>query len=88
MSLVQIYECLCDQARLRILNALSGGPLCVCHLQEILGERQVKISKHLGYLKRHGIVGPHAGEIYAWYDNEWGYVNRMAELTYKVAASL
>ncbi len=27
-------------------------------------------------------------KIYAWYDNEWGYVNRMAELTRKIAASL
>ena len=27
-------------------------------------------------------------KIYAWYDNEWGYVNRMLELTRKVAASL
>jgi len=56
MSLVQIYECLCDQTRLRILNLLGAGPLCVCHLQEILGEPQVKVSKHLGYLKRHGLV--------------------------------
>lgn len=27
-------------------------------------------------------------KIYAWYDNEWGYMNRMAELTAKVIASL
>ena len=27
-------------------------------------------------------------KIYAWYDNEWGYMNRMMELTEKVAASL
>lgn len=27
-------------------------------------------------------------KLYAWYDNEWGYVNRMAELTRKVAAFL
>ena len=27
-------------------------------------------------------------KIYAWYDNEWGYANRMVELTRKVAASL
>ena len=27
-------------------------------------------------------------KIYAWYDNEWGYVNRMMELTAKVAQSL
>ncbi len=27
-------------------------------------------------------------KIYAWYDNEWGYVNRMMELAAKVAATL
>jgi len=27
-------------------------------------------------------------KIYAWYDNEWGYVNRMMELAAKVAESL
>ncbi len=27
-------------------------------------------------------------KIYAWYDNEWGYVNRMADLTAMIAASL
>lgn len=27
-------------------------------------------------------------KIYAWYDNEWGYVNRMMDLLAKVAASL
>ncbi|UJS26396.1 ArsJ-associated glyceraldehyde-3-phosphate dehydrogenase [Thiothrix winogradskyi] len=27
-------------------------------------------------------------KIYAWYDNEWGYMNRMMELTGKVVASL
>ena len=56
MELVQIYECLCDRTRLRILHLLLDGPLCVCHFQEILREPQVKISKHLGYLKRHGLV--------------------------------
>jgi len=56
MDLVTIYECLCDKTRLRILNLLIQGPLCVCHIQEILKEPQVKISKHLGYLKIHGLV--------------------------------
>ena len=27
-------------------------------------------------------------KIYAWYDNEWGYVNRMIDLTCKVAEAL
>lgn len=56
VDLVQIYQCLCDRTRLRILNILADGPLCVCHLQEILDEPQVKISKHLRYLKENGLV--------------------------------
>lgn len=56
MELIKIYDCLCDRTRLRILNLLLEGPLCVCHFQEILREPQVKISKHLGYLKRNGLV--------------------------------
>lgn len=56
MELITIYECFCDRTRLRILNLLNQGPLCVCHLQDILDEPQVKISKHLSYLKTHGLV--------------------------------
>ena len=56
MELVQIYECLCDATRLRILNLLSHGPLCVCHFQQVLGEPQVKISKHLAYLRARRLV--------------------------------
>jgi ArsR family transcriptional regulator len=56
MELVKIYECLCDETRLRVLNILAQGPLCVCHFQEILREPQVKISKHLAYLRSRGLV--------------------------------
>jgi len=56
MKLLAIYRCLCDETRLRILHLLSVKPLCVCHLQEVLGEPQVKISKHLAYLKVQGMV--------------------------------
>ena len=56
MKLVKIYECLCDPTRLRLLNVLAQGPLCVCHFQAILREPQVKISKHLAYLKARGLV--------------------------------
>lgn len=56
MELIKIYECLCDRTRLRILHLLGQGPLCVCHFQEILGEPQVKVSKHLGYLRSRGLV--------------------------------
>ncbi|HEX2099441.1 MAG TPA: metalloregulator ArsR/SmtB family transcription factor [Candidatus Synoicihabitans sp.] len=56
MDLIQIYQCLCDRTRLRILHLLCQGPLCVCHFQALLGEPQVKISKHLAYLKARGVV--------------------------------
>ncbi|MEP6955855.1 MAG: metalloregulator ArsR/SmtB family transcription factor [Chthoniobacterales bacterium] len=56
MDLIQIYECLCDLTRLRILYLLTQGPLCVCHFQEALDEPQVKVSKHLAYLRTRGLV--------------------------------
>lgn len=56
MKIVQIYRCLCDETRLRILHLLKQGPLCVCHFQEILQLSQVAVSKHLAYLRRTGMV--------------------------------
>jgi len=56
MNLATIFECLCDPTRLRILHLLSQGPLCVCHFQSVLKEPQVKISKHLRYLRMRGMV--------------------------------
>lgn len=55
-NLLRIYQCLCDETRLRMLNLLLHGPLCVCHFQEILDEPQVKISKHLAYLREKGLA--------------------------------
>ena len=56
MKLLSVYQCLCDPTRLRLLHLLSIRALCVCHFQEILGEPQVKISKHLAYLKARGMA--------------------------------
>ncbi len=56
MEFTHIFKCLSDVQRLRILNLLSAGPLCVCHIQEILGEGQVKVSKQLRYMKELGVV--------------------------------
>lgn len=55
-DLVTLFQALGDMTRLRLLNLLSGGELCVCYLVEILGESQPKISRHLGYLRRAGVV--------------------------------
>ncbi|MBN8710148.1 MAG: hypothetical protein BGO12_08030 [Verrucomicrobia bacterium 61-8] len=55
-DLVQVYECLCDVTRLRILNLLIHSPLCVCHIEAIIGGPQARISRHLAYLKGHQMV--------------------------------
>jgi glyceraldehyde 3-phosphate dehydrogenase len=34
------------------------------------------------------VVNKRMVKLYAWYDNEWGYSNRMAELACKVASCL
>ena len=56
MDLTDIYQCLCDRTRLRILHLLTRTSLCVCHFQKILQEPQVKISKHLAYLRGRKMV--------------------------------
>ena len=56
MKLIEIYQCLCDETRLRILNLLSESPLCVCHIQASLGKSQVLISQHLAYLRQRKMV--------------------------------
>ena len=56
MDLIQIYQCFCDATRLRIIHLLTKGPLCVCHFQDILELPQTKVSQHLAYLRKRGLV--------------------------------
>jgi len=56
MFLLDIHRCLGDETRLRIMHLLARGQLCVCHFQTVLAIPQAAISKHLAYLRRHGLV--------------------------------
>lgn len=55
-TLVSLFAALADRTRLRILNLLRGREVCVCYFVEILGETQPKVSRHLAYLRRVGLV--------------------------------
>ncbi len=55
-DLAQLFAALADSTRLRLLNLLSGREVCVCYFVEILDQPQPKISRHLAYLRRAGIV--------------------------------
>jgi ArsR family transcriptional regulator len=53
-----VFAALADRTRLRLLNLMSGGEVCVCFFVEILGEPQPKVSRHLAYLRQAGLVEP------------------------------
>ena len=50
------FQALGDNTRLRLLNLMGDQEVCVCYFVEILEQFQPKISRHLAYLRRAGIV--------------------------------
>ena len=50
------FKALADRTRLRLLNLMREDEVCVCFFVEILKTNQPKISRHLAYLRRAGIV--------------------------------
>ena len=56
VDLTPLFAALSDRTRLRLLNLMSGREVCVCYFVEILKQGQPKISRHLAYLRRAGIV--------------------------------
>jgi ArsR family transcriptional regulator len=51
-----LFRALADPTRLRLLNLIAEREICVCYFVEILRISQPKISRHLAYLRRAGIV--------------------------------
>lgn len=51
-ALAEGFKALADSNRLRLLNLLRNGELCVCDLMEALDMPQSKVSRHLSYLKK------------------------------------
>ena len=55
-SLDQFFRALADPTRLRLLNLIARQELCVCYFVHVIDVPQPKISRHLAYLRRAGIV--------------------------------
>lgn len=55
-SLDRLFRALADPTRLRLLNLIAEQEICVCYFVEVLNAPQPKISRHLAYLRRAGIV--------------------------------
>jgi len=52
----RLFQGLADCTRLRLLNLMADQEVCVCYFVEILELPQPTISRHLGYLRRAGLV--------------------------------
>lgn len=55
-DLALLFAALSDRTRLRLLNLMDGREVCVCYFVDVLRQGQPKISRHLAYLRRAGIV--------------------------------
>src|ERR1051325_955767 len=51
-----LFKALADRTRLRLINLIGEDEVCVFFLVEVLKINQPKISRHLAYLKRAGVV--------------------------------
>jgi len=79
-SLETVFRALADQTRLRILNLLAAGETCVCDIHENLGLPQPKVSRHLAYLRRTGLVQTRKDGLWVHY--------RLSELPDEVSQTL
>ncbi len=64
---MNVFSALADETRLRILNLLGEGELCVCDLMRVLKEPQSKISRHLAYLRRSRLVEGRRQGLWMYY---------------------
>jgi len=64
---VEILKALSDETRLRIINLLYVGELCVCDIMEVLNITQAKASRHLGVLRRAGLVTDRKSAQWVYY---------------------
>ncbi len=51
-----LFKALADRTRLRLIGMIGDSEVCVCFFVVILKISQPKISRHLAYMRRAGIV--------------------------------
>ena len=62
-----LFQALADRTRLRILAMLLIGEVCVCQIHESLQLPQPKVSRHLAYLRRAGLVETRRAGLWVHY---------------------
>jgi ArsR family transcriptional regulator, arsenate/arsenite/antimonite-responsive transcriptional repressor len=51
-----LFRALADPTRLRLIHLMGDEEVCVCSFVETLKTNQPKVSRHLAYLRRAGLV--------------------------------
>lgn len=67
MDLIQIMKALGDETRLRILNLLNTGELCVCEIEYMLEVNQSNTSRHLNKLAVINLITYEKRALYVYY---------------------
>ena len=62
-----MFRAFSDRTRLRLLNLLQGGELCVCDLVRVVRAPQPTVSRHLAYLRRAGLVMSRKEGLWMYY---------------------
>jgi len=78
--LEELFQALADRTRLRLLHLMAEQEVCVCYFVQVIDAPQPKISRHLAYLRRAGLVA-------ARREGKWMHY-RLAGLTDMRAASI
>ncbi len=55
-NLELLFKALADRTRLRVIHLIGDDEICVRFIVEVLKTNQPKISRHLAYLRRAGLV--------------------------------
>jgi ArsR family transcriptional regulator, arsenate/arsenite/antimonite-responsive transcriptional repressor len=67
MEIELSFRAVADPTRLRVLNLLVAGELCVGDLVTLLGQPQPTASRHLAYLRRAGLVSVRKRGLWSFY---------------------
>lgn len=83
MDLIQVMKALSDETRIRILNLLREGDLCVCELEVLLEINQSNASRHLNKLTNARIIDYYKVAKYVYYKinentiNDFPFINEI-----------
>ena len=77
-----LFKALADPHRVRVVNllAVSGEPVCVCDLTEMLGLSQPTVSFHMKKLVDAGLLAREQRGVWAYYSLREEAVQRLSDV--------